>query len=241
MGAAVLSSHACLAAGAGLLSCHIPKTGYNILQTAIPEAMVCIDDEEKFISNCPDPGPYNAIGIGPGIGTSEETAKALKLLIQNTSIPLLFDADAINILGENKTWLPFIPKGSVFTPHPKEFERLAGKSRDHFERNQLQREFSIKYSVYIVLKGAFTAVSCPDGSCYFNSTGNPGMASAGSGDALTGIILGLLAQNYSPGQAAILGVYVHGLAGDLAAKQKGHEALMARDIIENLGKAFTRL
>ena len=150
----------------------------------------------------------------------------------------MFDADAINILGENKTWLGFLPKGSIFTPHPKEFERIAGKSSNDFERNKVQREFSVKFGVYVVLKGAFTAITTPEGECYFNSTGNPGMATAGSGDVLTGIILSLLAQSYKPLEACIMGVYLHGLAGDIAAEINGYEAMIAGDIIMNLGKAF---
>jgi len=165
----------------------------------------------------------------------------LKLLIQNSAFPMVFDADALTILGENKTWIPFIPKNSIFTPHPKEFERLVGKSRDDFHRNRQQREFCIKYGVYMVLKGAQTCICTPDGTCYFNTTGNPGMASGGSGDVLTGLILGLLAQQYHPRDAALLGVYLHGLAGDLAAGRQGLEAMIAGDIVKNIGKAFRKL
>ncbi|MBI9039307.1 MAG: NAD(P)H-hydrate dehydratase [Bacteroidales bacterium] len=238
MGAAVLASEACLRSGAGLLTCHIPKKGYEIIQTSLPEAMVSIDKSDEFFTKSPDISFYNAIGIGPGLGNNELTQTALKLLIQNSNIPLLFDADAINIISENKTWLHFLPKGCIFTPHPKEFERLVGKSKNNFERNEMQREFSIKFNCYLVLKGAFTAITCPDGSCFFNSTGNPGMATGGSGDVLTGVILGLLAQNYHPKIASILGVYLHGLAGDYAAKKIGQESMIAGDIIKYLRKAF---
>ena len=238
MGAAVLAAKAGLKAGAGLITAHIPKKGYEIIQTAVPAAMVSIDPDKKVFSEVTDISNYNAIAIGPGIGTDEKSQKALKLLIQNSGLPIIFDADAINILGENKTWIPFIPKGSIFTPHPKEFERLAGKSTDDFNRNQIQREFSIKYSVYVVLKGAHTAITCPDGTCYFNSTGNPGMATGGSGDVLTGILLGLKVQGYSSKETCILGVYLHGLAGDIASEKWGHEALTAGNITHNLGKAF---
>jgi NAD(P)H-hydrate epimerase len=241
MGAAVLGSKAGLRAGAGLITAHIPTTGYEIIQTALPEAMVSIDPHEKFFSEVPKLDIYNAIAIGPGIGTKKETQNALKLLIQNAGMPLIFDADAINILGENKTWISFIPKNSIFTPHPKEFERLVGKSSNDFERNQMQREFSIKYHAYVVLKGAHTAITCPDGSCYFNSTGNPGMATGGSGDVLTGILLGLAAQGYSPKEVCILGVYLHGKAGDLAAEKWGYEALIAGNINHFLGRAFQSL
>ena len=241
MGAAVLASKACLRAGAGLLTTHIPKKGYDIIQTAVPEAMASVDSGEEFVTEIIDLTAYNAIGIGPGIGQAKETANALKILIQNTHVPLVFDADAINILGENKTWLSFLPKNCIFTPHPKEFERLAGKSSNDFERNQLQREFSKKHHAYIVLKGAHTAVTCPDGTCYFNISGNPGMASGGSGDVLTGVILGLMAQYYHPKEACILGVFVHGLSGDIVWKKRSMESLIASDIIENLGEAFMRV
>ncbi len=241
MGAAVMVAKAALRSGAGLVSAHVPQTGYPIIQTAVPECMVSIDENEKVFSKPPDPGLYNAIAVGPGLGTERASQDALKLLIQNVNAPILFDADSINILGENKTWISFITAGSIFTPHPKEFERLAGKSSNHFERNQMQREFSIKHKVYVVLKGAHTCISTPDGLCFFNSTGNPGMATGGSGDVLTGIILGLLAQGYHPQEACILGVYLHGMAGDIAAKKKSQQAMIAGDITENIGKAFRKL
>lgn len=241
MGASVLASKACLRSGVGLLHTHIPAKGYQIIQTAVPEAMVTIDPDDDCFSVLPDLTPFTAIGIGPGIGFQEKTKKALKLLIQNSAVPLLFDADALTILGENKTWIPFVPKNSVFTPHPKEFERLAGKAKDDFHRNQLQREFCIKNGVYMVLKGAQTCICGPDGICYFNTTGNPGMATGGSGDVLTGLILGLLAQKYHPRDACLLGVYLHGLAGDLAAKKQGMESLIAGDIIKQMGKAFKKI
>lgn len=240
-GAAVLSTKACLRSGVGLLTTHIPKTGYNILQTAIPEAMTSIDASDKIFSELPDLLKYNAIGIGPGIGRENESQNAFKLLIQNSPVPLVIDADAINILGENKTWIAFLPENSILTPHPKEFERIAGKTNNNFERYNLQREFSIKNKVYIVLKGAHTAISCPDGNVYFNSTGNPGMATAGSGDVLTGIILSLFAQGYSSKQASLLGVFIHGLAGDIAAEKLSLESLIASDIIDNLPYAFNKI
>ncbi|MFP4471633.1 MAG: NAD(P)H-hydrate dehydratase [Bacteroidales bacterium] len=241
MGAAVMAAHAALRAGAGLVTAHIPKSGYQIIQTALPECMVSVDNSDLRFSEHPDLAPYNAIGIGPGIGLSRDTQNALKVLIQNAAQPLLFDADAINILGENKTWISFVPKNSIFTPHPKEFERLAGKSSNDFDRQRLQKEFSIKYGVYVVLKGAHTCISAPSGKCFFNSTGNPGMASGGSGDVLTGIILGLLAQKYPPLHACTLGVYLHGLAGDIAAKDQGQQALIAGDQITSIGKAYKKL
>lgn len=241
MGAAVLSSRACLRTGAGLLTAHIPVKGYNILQTAVPEAMTSLDKSENVFSEIKNIQHFQAIGIGPGIGLEKETQNALKLLIQNSSVPLLFDADAINILAENKTWISFVPKNSIFTPHPKEFERIAGKSANDFEQLSKQKDFSIKYGVYVILKGAHTCITTPSGKAFFNSTGNPGMATAGAGDVLTGIILGLLSQNYSPIDACIIGVYLHGLAGDIAAENQGWESLIASDIIHYIGMAYNQL
>lgn len=237
-GAAVLSAHACLRSGVGLLHVHIPKVAYSIVQTALPEAMLSIDRYDQYFSEIPDLEPYNAIGIGPGLGMETQSQMAFKLLIQQYRQPVVIDADALNILSENKTWLSFLTPESILTPHPKEFERLAGKWDNDFEKIDKLREFTRKFRVIMVLKGAHTAVCLPDGSCYFNSTGNPGMATAGSGDVLTGIITGLLAQHYTPTQAAILGVFLHGKAGDLAAKEIGEFSLIAGDIIQQLGKAF---
>ena len=237
MGAAVLSAKACIRSGAGLLTAHIPKVGYNIMQTAVPESMVSIDNAEEYISLLPDVSKYSAIAIGPGIDKKEETKKVLKLLIHNSVIPLIFDADALNILSENKTWLAFLPKGSILTPHPKEFERLAGKLSNDNERIQMQKEFSVRFSVYVIYKGAYTTISTPDGKLYFNSTGNPGMATGGSGDVLTGILLGLKACGYSPLETSILGVYIHGLAGDIAKEKLSEVSMIAGDIIENIAGA----
>ncbi len=238
MGAAVLSAKACLRSGTGLVTVHVPKSGVTILQTTFAEAMLSIDPNEDYYSEAPNLSGYSAIAIGPGIGSSAQTTNALKIMIQHAKIPVLFDADAINILAENKTWIGFVPKGSIFTPHPKEFERLVGKSSNNFDRNHQQRDFSVRYQCYVVLKGAHTAITTPDGRCFFNSTGNPGMATGGSGDVLTGIIAGLMAQAYSSLESCILGVYLHGLAGDLALNKQGYEALIASDIISNLGKSF---
>ncbi len=241
MGAAVLAAHAALRSGVGLLHVHIPKAGYAIMQTALPEAMLSIDRYDNYFSDIPELSMYNAIGIGPGLGMQHQSQMALKLLIQQFKLPMVFDADALNILAENKTWLAFLPHYSILTPHPKEFERLAGKWNDDFERLKKQREFAEKYQVVVVLKGANTSICTPHGDCYFNSTGNPGMATAGSGDVLTGILTSLLAQGYVSVEAALLGVYLHGLAGDMATKKRSQEAMIAGDIIEWLGKAFQKL
>jgi ADP-dependent NAD(P)H-hydrate dehydratase / NAD(P)H-hydrate epimerase len=240
-GAAVMAAKAALRSGAGLVTAHVPASSYPIIQTALPECMVSIDDNEKYFSKAPELLNFNVLAVGPGLGMAKVTQSALKLLIQNYTGPILIDADAINILGENKTWISFVPSGSIFTPHPKEFERLVGKSSNHFERNKMQREFSAKYQVYVVLKGAHTCISTPAGDCFFNSTGNPGMATGGSGDVLTGIIAGLLAQGYHPKEACILGVLLHGQAGDLAAAKKTMQSMIAGDIVDFIPKAVKKL
>jgi len=241
IGACVLVSRACLSSGAGLVTVHIPKFGYEILQTTNPEVMVETDSSDNIISDSIPLDKYNAIGIGPSIGTEKETQNAVKALIQNSKTPLVLDADAINILSDNKTWVSFLPQNSILTPHPGEFKRLVGNADNDYEWLQMQKDFSGKHGVYIVLKGAHTCITCPDGEVYFNSTGNPGMATAGSGDVLTGIITGLFAQGYDSKQASVLGVYLHGLAGDIAAENLSEESLIARNIIEFLGEALKKL
>lgn len=240
-GAAILSAEACLRSGAGLLSCRLPACGMNPLLTALPEAMTETDAEEDIVTSFPPLQPYNAIGAGPGLGKDERTAGMLKLLIQEARVPLVLDADALNILGDNKTWLAFLPPDTILTPHPKEFDRMAGSSANAFERWQKQVDFSKRFGVYVLLKGAFTCISTPDGRSFFNSSGCPGMATAGSGDVLTGIILGLLSRGYAPGQAALISAYIHGLAGEVAEKRYSAEGMTAGDIIRSLGKAWNYL
>ena len=241
VGAAILAARACLRSGAGLLTIHAPKCAYEILQISLPEAMVSLDFHEYYFTRVKDLSPYKAIGIGCGISTQMLTANALEYVLKNVSTPLVLDADALNLMAVEQKLLKLLPKKSIITPHPKEFERLFGASINDFEMLILQIAKSKEYGIYIVLKRANTCITTPEGVCYFNDTGNPGMATAGSGDALTGIITGLLSQNYSPLEAAVLGVYVHGLAGDMAAKKLGHEALLAGYIIDNLGNAFSEV
>jgi NAD(P)H-hydrate epimerase len=241
MGAAVLASKACLRGGVGLLTSHIPQRGYEIIQNSVPEAMISIDPSETVFSEVPDLSPFSAVGIGPGLDKKSETQLALKTLLRAKPNKLVIDADALNILSENQDWCSHLPEKSILTPHPKEFERLAGPSANSFDRLQKQLQFSVRYQVIVVLKGAHTCITFPDSSAYFNSTGNPGMATAGSGDVLTGIILGLLAQSYSPEDAALIGVYLHGLAGDLAAARWSEHALIAGDIVDQMGNAFLQL
>ncbi len=242
MGAAILSGKACMRSGAGLLTLHVPRCGYQIVQTALPEAMVDLDHGQEFIESLPDElDVYQAIGVGPGISTHSETAAMLRQMMTKIRQPLLLDADAINILSSDKQLIGEMPPDSIITPHPKEFERLVGPSENNFHRLEQQLEFSQSHKCYLILKGANTCIATPDGQAYFNSTGNPGMATAGSGDVLTGMITSLLAQGHKPLAASLIGVFLHGLAGDLARDLKGEEALIASDIIECLPAAFASL
>lgn len=239
-GAAVLGARAALRTGAGLVSVHAPGCSHIILQTAVPEAMYIPDEQHEIIGSLPDISSFNAIAAGPGLGKDPQTQNVIKLLIQQSKNPLVLDADALNILSENKTWLSFLPANSVLTPHPGEFQRLAGKASDSYEQLQLAKEFCFRFQVILVLKGAYTTIVTPSGRVFFNSTGNPGMASGGSGDVLTGVILGWLSQGYSPLESAMAGVFVHGYAADLAAARLGFEGLIAGDIVENLPKAIKK-
>jgi len=248
MGACVLAAEACLRAGVGLLTVHIPQKENVIMQTSFPEALVSLDENSEVFSQISDLNVYSAIGIGPGIGKRQDTQKALLAMLQKMNAQgtafsgrLVVDADALNILSENPEWLKLLPPNSILTPHPKEFDRLAGYSENGYHRHLKQIEMANKYSVFIVLKGAHTSIATPDGNCYFNITGNPGMATAGSGDVLTGIIVSLLAQRWAPLHAACAGVWLHGVAGDKAALKSGQQALIASDIIKNIGKAFKEL
>jgi ADP-dependent NAD(P)H-hydrate dehydratase / NAD(P)H-hydrate epimerase len=237
MGAAVLSAKACLRSGAGKLTCYIPKCGYPILQTTVPEAM-CVVAGEDFILSAPQIEKFNAAGIGPGIGLQNTHASLLKEIFTKYKQPMLIDADALNCIAENKELLSLIPPLSIITPHPKEFERLFGKTENDFERLQLALQKSKEHYIYIILKGHHTFIGTPNGTSFFNSTGNAGMAKGGSGDVLSGIITGLLAQGYTPLQSCVMGVYLHGLAGDIAAAKFSQEAMVATDIVECLGEAF---
>lgn len=238
MGAVILGAKAALRSGIGLITCYIPSCGNQALQTAVPEAMVIDDRSERYISGVIPEGNYSAVGIGPGMDTKPETKAALLKFLKVCKTPLVLDADALNILAGGKDSLEAIPAGSIITPHPKEFERLAGNTPDGFARLKKQVGFSAEHKCIVIIKGAYTSVVSPEGRIWFNSTGNPGMATAGCGDVLTGIILSLLAQGYSSLNAALTGVYLHGLAGDIAAEESGYESLIASDIVNALGKAF---
>lgn len=239
MGAAVIAAIGCMRAGAGLLTCHVPGCGLTVLQTTLPEAMVLTDFNSSYLTKIEtDFSRYDAVGIGPGIGTAQETRVLLREVLDAWRGPLVLDADALNSISQQKEFLNLLPSSTILTPHPKEFERLFGKSNDDFARLGLALSKAKELGIIIVLKGHHTFIATPDGKGFFNSTGNPGMATAGSGDLLTGILTGLLAQGYPQVQAALLGVYLHGLAGDLAAVALSPEAMIATDMAGQLGNAY---
>lgn len=241
MGAALLAARSCLRSGVGLLTVHIPQRGEMIMQTGFPEAMISLDPHQDYFTTVPEMASYSAIGLGPGLGQHLESAAALERLLQTTDKPVVLDADALNLIASNKDLLNRIPERSILTPHPKEFDRIAGESSSTFERLKKVQAFAQEHRLCVVLKGTYTATCTPGGNVYFNSTGNPGMATAGSGDVLTGIILGLLTQGAVPETAAVSGVFLHGTAGDLAAVYRSEESMIAGDITDMLGKAFKQI
>jgi NAD(P)H-hydrate epimerase len=241
MGAAVLASKACLRSGAGLVTAHVPGCGCSIMQSSVPEVIVSVDGSESSFTGIQDVSTFHSIGIGPGLKCSRPAWKKVLDIMERAAVPLVIDAEGLNILSHNKKWLAKLQKNTILTPHPKEFDRLAGASRSGWERYQKQLEFAARYKVIVVMKGAHTLTVLPNGRTIINSSGNPGMATAGTGDVLTGIITSLLAQGYQPEAAAPLGVYIHGLAADLALEHQSVESLIAGDIINNLGKAFKKV
>lgn len=240
IGASVLASGGVLRAGAGLLTVHIPGCGYDIVQTALPEAMVITDVNQDHFTQLKLDFEPSAIGLGMGLGQHEASAKAMKELFESTKTNYLIDADAINLIANHNDLKGALPKLSVLTPHPGELRRLLGEWKNDYEKLEKTRKFSKEHDVIIVIKGANTITVYQD-DMFINSTGNPGMATAGSGDVLSGIITGLLAQSYEPLIAAIFGVYLHGSAGNLVAQEIGYEAMIASDLSKNLGKAYLEL
>lgn len=241
-GAAILAARACLRAGSGKVTVRTARRNNDIIQISVPEAIVSADKEDHHISEALPMEDYDAVGIGPGIGTNEHTAIAVITQIRRSQVPIVLDADALNILASHRAWLQQLPPGVIMTPHPKEMERMAGnRFSNSYERLCKAQDMAEQLKAYILLKGKYTALCTPDGNIIFNSTGNAGMATAGCGDVLTGIITGLLARGYQKGDACLLGMYLHGLAGDLAARELGEESLVASDIIAFLPKAFNRL
>jgi hydroxyethylthiazole kinase-like uncharacterized protein yjeF len=242
MGAAILAAKACLSAGAGLLTTHLPSCGYEIMQTSLPEAMVSIGEGEFQLTGFPiHLELFQAAGMGPGIGTGDETSGMMKKFLKTFHQPLVLDADALNIISKHSELLSVLNPNTIITPHPKEFDRLFGNTGNDILRFEKAKKMAIQHKIIIVLKGHFTGVFGPDGNITFNTTGNAGMAKGGSGDALTGIITALLAQSYTPVSAAAFGVYLHGYAGDIAASLFSEEAMLATDLIHCLGKVFLEL
>ncbi|HUP10721.1 MAG TPA: NAD(P)H-hydrate dehydratase, partial [Niastella sp.] len=242
IGALVLATQACLRSGGGLVTTYMPRCGYEIMQTAAPEAMAMVDKQIDYLNAVPPQMErFDSLGVGPGMGTDKATGDFLLSMISNCKKPVVLDADALNLLALNQKFLSQLFLNTILTPHPKEFERLFGPTASEFDRIILAREKAIALQIIIILKGHHTLIALPNGKAFFNSTGNAGMAKGGSGDVLTGIIASLLAQGYEPPHAAILGVYVHGRAGDVAAKALSQEAMTARDIIKNLSTVFLAL
>lgn len=241
MGAAILAVKAGLRSGAGKITAAIPSCGVYIMQVAVPEAICLPDSSENHLANIAETSLYEAVAIGPGIGINPDTIQWFEKIISSIKKPLVLDADALNIISHNQSLLQRIPAGTILTPHPKEFERLFGKSQNDFERLELALQKASQLSIYIILKGFHSFIACPDGRGFFNSTGNPGMATAGSGDVLTGMIAGLLAQGFVPLDACKAGVFLHGLAGDIAAIENSEPGLVAGDIVDCIGKAYLEL
>ena len=234
VGAARLAAEACLRSGVGLLTAFVPKCAYVILQTSVPECMLVTAETVTTVSSLPEIRDYEAIAIGPGLSEDKDCLESLAILLISTQKPLVIDADALNLIAANPHLLIHLPENSILTPHSKELERLVGASESKTEELEKAIAFAEKHHVVVVVKGQCTATCLPNGEVYFNSTGNAGMSTAGSGDVLTGVLLSLLAQGYSSKNAAIIGVFKHGEAGDVVAEKRGQSALLARDIVEVL-------
>lgn len=241
MGAAVMCARAVLKSGAGLATVHGAAGGLPILQTAVPEAMFEPDRNDHFITDMTVHHVHQAVAAGPGIGTNDQTLSALEKLLKTGVTPLVLDADALNCISRQPDLLDLLPTKTIITPHIGEFDRLFGEQRSSEDRLKTAIEMARKYNIIIVLKGHYTATVRPTGRVYINPTGNPGMATAGSGDVLTGVITAFLAQGYRPEHAATIGVYVHGLAGDLAAEDIGEFGLTAGDIASYVGRAIRKI
>ena len=241
-GAAILSAKACLRAGVGKVTVHTPRKNNDVLQVAAPEAVLHLDREDQFFTEPEATEDYEAMAIGPGLGRAESTAIAMITQLRRATCPCVVDADALNMLSNHRAWMQQLPKEIIMTPHAAEFDRMLGStSNGSYDRLSKARDMAERISAYIILKGRYSALCMPDGHVFFNPTGNAGMATAGSGDVLTGILVGLLARGYQQREAALLGMYLHGLAGDMAANDLGQESLIASDIIRYLPRAIRKL
>ncbi len=235
MGAAILSSAACVYTGAGLTTACIPASGLSALNARLPEAMALLREGSQL------PGPlewhqYNSIAVGPGLGTEEAAHLLLKEVLNKYSRPMVLDADALTILSQHNELMAAIPKGSVLTPHMKEFDRLFGQHTSWWERLKTGRVQAGRLHCYILLKNRYSILFCPDGLCIFNPTGSPAMATGGMGDVLSGMLASLLAQAYSPEDAALLAMYLHGLCG----QQDMHYVLPAGELIKKIPAVMSR-
>jgi len=238
MGAAVLMTQGCLRSGVGLATTVVPRCGYNIIQEAVPETLCITLKEMDILSGSLDTDNYNAFGVGPGIGTHRRTVSWFSRVLENIKVPMVVDADAINILAQNKALIDLLPEDTILTPHPGEFDRLVGKSESGHIRMEKAVEFAVRHNTCVILKGRHTAIATPEGEAHFNSSGNSGMATGGSGDVLTGLITGLLAQGYPPLSACIIGAFIHGRAGDIKSQEGSEQSLIAGDIVNGIGQAF---
>lgn len=244
VGAVLMAAESALFSGVGLLSLHLPESGRVMAQTRVPEAMVLpnTEEEQKVVASFPElPAKCNALGIGPGLGRGVGQERMLKSAIQTSGVPMVLDADALNILSENKTWFDFLPPKTILTPHLGEFERLAGKAEGFIQQTQMLREFCQRYNLVVVLKGGYTRIGLPNGTIWYNTNGNPGMATGGMGDVLTGVITSLLAQGLSPDRAAICGVHLHACAGDITAEKVGDAGVTASQVAQTIGLAIDKI
>lgn len=240
-GAAILAARACMKGGVGKLTIHTPEYNVPILQTSVPEAVLHIDRDNAVVTQVIDTTDFDAIAVGPGMGTEQATVQVFIEQVGQAKCPSVIDADALNILGSHRGWMSQLPRRSILTPHKKELFGLISSTRNSFEELERTRETAMRYHLFIVIKGAYSAIVTPEGTVCFNTTGNPGMATAGSGDVLTGLLLALLAQQYPQEQAVRLGVYLHGLAGDIAAERLCEESVTASDIVDAIPQAFNSL
>jgi hydroxyethylthiazole kinase-like uncharacterized protein yjeF len=240
IGAVTLASRGALASGAGLVTAFVPKCGYQVLQSSFPEAMVITDVNDSYISNIDYFIEPTVIAFGIGVGLNNETVQAFESFLKKNKTSLVIDADGINILAKNAELLKLLPPNTVLTPHPKELERLIGTWDDDFDKLKKAKIFSNKYKVVLIIKGANTITIFED-KYYINSSGNPGLSTAGSGDVLTGIITGLISQGYDALSAAVFGVYLHGKSADIAVEDYGYQSLIASHIIEYLGASYLDL
>ena len=241
MGAAVMCVKAAYRAGAGLVTAYVPGRGEQIMQISVPEAMTLADESDQHLRYAPDLKPFQAVGVGPGMGTEDETEQMLWQLLHETEKPMVLDADALNILAGQQEKLEDLPRGTILTPHPGEFQRIGGKQANPFAELRRLRDVARQWKSVVLLKTRHSAVALPDGRVFFNSSGNEDMGTGGTGDVLTGVLTSLRAQGYSPADAALLGVYLHGLAGEIASQRWGRRAMLALDVVEAFGEAYRQL